>query len=423
MNYARRIFLALAFSYVATAASACNIPVFRYALENWQPDPYRIAVVHRGAFTDEQYPVFQRLQQSSSHPTKPANVVVFDVDLDAEADDDERREIPAGFERLVRFEFDKKAVEEPIVALYFPAGTTTSIWQGSLTAKDSTGVIDSPARQEVTKRLIDGQSAVWIFVKTGDAAKDDAAEKLLAEKLELANEKVQLPDQSLIEAEDEFRADNPIDLRVEFSMISIDRNDPTEQPFVAMLLNSEEDIAGFEEPIAIPIFGRGRTYFALIGKGINEDTILDNCGFVCGACSCQVKQANPGIDTLMAFDWAANIKGSAMPDVELPELTGIGDLLATSQDQPSDSTPPSESTSPQADDLAAPEPNMTETEAPSDVAIAGSLTPEQTAVLKDHLDENVVKPMEQSMLMVMVGGTLAAAAFVFIVSLFIRRAV
>ncbi len=89
----------------------------------------------------------------------------------------------------------------------------------------------------------------------------------------------------------------------------------------------------------------------------------------------------------------------------------------------SDTPPPSESTSQQPNDLVAPEPNMREPEAPSDVATAGSLTPEQTAVLKDHLDENVAKPMEQSMLIVMVGGTLAAAAFVFIVSLFIRRAV
>lgn len=112
-----------------------------------------------------------------------------------------------------------------------------------------------------------------------------------------------------------------------------------------------------------------------------------------------------------------------MPDVELPELSGIGDLLASDPGQADASSQTDESASPQPDDLAVAEPNVTDSESNTDEANAGTLTPEQTAVLKDHLDENVVQPMQQSMLAVMIGGTIVAAAFVFIVSLFIRRAV
>lgn len=399
---------------MASLAIACNIPVFRYALENWQPDPYRIAVVHRGALTDEQYETFRTLQQASSHPTKPANVVVFDVDLDAERSDGERREIPETFERLVRHEFGEATITQPTIAVYFPDGVGRAIWQGSLDAENVSRLIDSPIRQEVTKRLVDGQSAVWILINSGDIEKDKLAEATLSEKLSLANEKVLLPDQQLIEAEDEFRADNPIELRVDFSMVVVDRENLAEQAFVAMLLHSEEDLSEFDEPIAVPIFGRGRTYFALIGKGINEDNVLENCGFVCGACSCQVKQANPGIDTLMAFDWSAKITGSAMPDVELPELTGIGDLIAQKSPEPIESAVPTTDSTMTEDQTA--DVNI------NDGQVGSAITPEEIAVSKAQIDEDVVKPYEQGIFILMAGGAVAAAAIVFFVSLLFRRA-
>jgi len=32
----------------AGVAHACQVPVFRYALERWTPDPYEAFVIHRG---------------------------------------------------------------------------------------------------------------------------------------------------------------------------------------------------------------------------------------------------------------------------------------------------------------------------------------------------------------------------------------
>ena len=40
-----------------------------------------------------------------------------------------------------------------------------------------------------------------------------------------------------------------------------------------MLLNTEDDLKTMKEPMAIPVFGRGRALYALVGKGINEETI------------------------------------------------------------------------------------------------------------------------------------------------------
>jgi hypothetical protein len=135
-----------------------------------------------------------------------------------------------------------------------------------------------------------------------------------------------LPARELIEAEEEFRADVPIELRVEFSAVRLSRQDAAEQAFDAMLRGSEPDLRQLNDPIAIPVFGRGRTYYALAGQGIQPDTIEENGHFLCGACSCQIKNENPGVDLLIAMNWDAHIGGSAMPEVVLPELTGIGAL-------------------------------------------------------------------------------------------------
>ncbi len=140
-----------------------------------------------------------------------------------------------------------------------------------------------------------------------------------------------MPDQSVIEADEFYRPEVEIELRVEFSLERIRRDDPHEAAFLSMLLGSEPDLRDFEEPIAIPIYGRGRTYFALVGRGINAEMMEENCRFICGACSCQVKQENPGIDILMAVDWANQVIGTAMPEIALPELTGVGALALADQ--------------------------------------------------------------------------------------------
>ena len=42
---------AVALVLVAVVAEACSVPVFRYALERWQADPYEVFVFHRGPLT------------------------------------------------------------------------------------------------------------------------------------------------------------------------------------------------------------------------------------------------------------------------------------------------------------------------------------------------------------------------------------
>ena len=57
-----RVFPALLFAVVA--AEACQVPVFRYALERWRPDPYQLVIVHDGNLTGEQKSNLVHLEES-----------------------------------------------------------------------------------------------------------------------------------------------------------------------------------------------------------------------------------------------------------------------------------------------------------------------------------------------------------------------
>ena len=78
-----RLFLALMLASVV--AEACQVPVFRYALERWRPDPYQLVIVHEGNLTSGQKADLLHLEESLVGPNGPVVNLRFDtVDLDKE---------------------------------------------------------------------------------------------------------------------------------------------------------------------------------------------------------------------------------------------------------------------------------------------------------------------------------------------------
>ena len=52
-----------------------------------------------------------------------------------------------------------------------------------------------------------------------------------------------------------------------------------------MLLNLEDDLLDEEfanQPLLFSVFGKGRVLPPLVGKGINEETVLGDCSYLCG---------------------------------------------------------------------------------------------------------------------------------------------
>lgn len=283
----------LAFALVAgpagSSAEACNVPVFRYALEHWRPDPYRGVLFHRGPLSAADQEQLEKLQAGAGE--SKFNLTLRTVDLDGSPDAADRELLPAADDSSL-----------PRLVIQYPAHLRVDkpVWSGLLGESELAALLDSPLRREVLKRLTSGQTAVWLMVDSGDAGRDDAAAAMLEQELKGLQTTLKLPE--LTDSPEDAIQDGP-PLRVEFSLLRVRRDDPTEQALVAMLVGCEEDLAGLNEPLVFPLFGRSRAMLPLVGGGISPDNIRGSATFLSGACSCQVKELNPGFDLLINADW------------------------------------------------------------------------------------------------------------------------
>jgi hypothetical protein len=274
----------LAFSVLAAPLSACNVPVFRYALEHWAPDTYQALVFHRGPLTAEQQAAVTELETAAAG----VNLAVRTIDLAHETD----AVLPEQASRL------------PWLVVRYPAATaiTEPVWSGPLQAGALPLLTDSPARREIRRRILQGESAVWVLLDSGAAEQDDAAETLLRTQLDKLRHTMKLPERT--EApEDQVEGEEELPVRLAFSALRVRRDDPAEALLVRLLLHSEPDLARRHEPMVFPIFGRGRILYALVGAGITESNLRETAAFLTGACSCRVKKETPGIDLLLRGDW------------------------------------------------------------------------------------------------------------------------
>ena len=68
-------------------ATACDIPVFRYALERWTAEKYQIVVFHRGELDPSEVEIVNALKQTASENGGEANFTVRVADLDGTVDE------------------------------------------------------------------------------------------------------------------------------------------------------------------------------------------------------------------------------------------------------------------------------------------------------------------------------------------------
>ena len=280
---------------------ACLVPVFRYALENWPPDPYEVVLFHRGPLTSADQAAADLLGSPGAQDEPTVNWELRLVDLAGQIDPaDELLRNAAG------------VAEAPWVVVRRPGGTAPVdvVWSGRLSETLRGHLADSPVRRELAKRLVSqGQAAVWLLLECGDQSRDDAAWQRLRD--ELARVEQDFRDAPPTQRGEAIESGGPAaatPVAAVFSVMRLARTDPAERVLINCLLKSEEDLDGTAEPMAFPVFGRGRVLYALIGKGINESNIREACKFLADECSCWVKAQNPGTDLLMTADWSAAVE-------------------------------------------------------------------------------------------------------------------
>lgn len=300
---------------------ACSTPVFRYALERWQPDPYLVLILHREPLDRPHQQLIGLLQDAAADKEAPANLSVQMVDLSKSADEATR----------ILVEDMGVPQHSPWMLVRYPTAMNSGqpITSGPMNEAAVRSLIDSPARREIVDRIVAGDSAVWVLIESGDESENDSAQRVLERQLGRLEKTLKLPEPMQDSAQADSDSGTATEVRagpLKFSLLRVARNDPAEAFFVSMLVNSEPGLEQHPGPVAIPVFGRGRSHYALAGKGINAENIERSCAFLAGACSCEIKSQNPGGDLLMRANWD-QLLGNLEFDVDfLPELTALGPI-------------------------------------------------------------------------------------------------
>ncbi len=319
MKIANRVQLTtLAVAFLATSALACQVPVFRYALERWNADKYEVIILHDTELSEASQLALKKLQAPKLLAASNFEVRLTHVDKVRDP-------------RMKELWKERTVADSPLMVVLYPhtaADVPDRIVEVKALSQTSVEhLVQSPVRDEVAKRLSGGQSAVWIFIPGEDEVANASALELLKDRIAVNTSRLAVPTAEELEIEPTVLAKNKIPLRIEFSIVSLDRKDPRESFLLNALMKSESDLDA-ANPMAFPVFGRGRVLYALVGDGIMAETTDTACQFMTGPCSCQVKNQNPGFDLLISSDWDEAVAGSmissALPDESAePRLLSI----------------------------------------------------------------------------------------------------
>ena len=286
---------------------ACQVPVFRYALERWQADSFRLQLITTGEAPPELTGIPDHLN------------LEFEI-LDLEKLSPNQKFAVVGLDQITEY---------PAFLLHPPESWEDAeplVFQG--TEASLKNILDSPLRQRIKNDLLEGESTVWVLVEGSDEAANEATFQQLEETLKIAQSQITIPE-GVIQADqvgkvgDDISLDDvlrsTIPLKISFKIERIKRHDPAEQAFLRILTANRRIPPA--EPLVVPIFGRGRTPGPLLGSSITPDTILTACEYLCGACSCQVKSGNPGYDLLFQANWQEKLQsGLVVIDKQLPTV-------------------------------------------------------------------------------------------------------
>ena len=296
----KRLILIFVLLTVASTACACNIPVFRYALERWRPGSCELIVFHQSELSTEDEKFVQELHSAAFENSGQANAKVIRSRIAAET--------RSQYQAILKTLREKEAIKFPhlVVRTNLGRGQMINNWHGTLDDARSANLLQSPVRKELSQRLLRGDSVVWLMLQSSDKKRTQAARELLQKNFEKLQKEVTLPEGIGLPGS-ELHSEVP--LLVKFSLLEIDPSDKKESFLVTLLTGFEPEAVAEGEPLLVPVFGRGRALEVIPARDLNDSLIEELTLFLNGACSCQVKEQNPGFDLLMTEDWEQHLFG------------------------------------------------------------------------------------------------------------------
>ena len=254
-------------------ALACTVPVFRYALDHWPPDAYRLEAPVSWINSDAGER-FQKLIKESG-----AQVEMYPLE------------------------------QEGVTSRLLMPEDGPEVWSGTLDGAASTLLV-SPAREELVRRILAGDSMVWVMVRSGNESADTILEERLKSRLEYLQSVAAIPEQDPTDPINKL-GPGPA-LKVGFSCLAVSRDDPEEQAFLRMLAGPKTELLEKEAPFGAVVFGRGRVLGSWPADDLEDEGIDEVSLFLLGACSCRVKFQNPGWDLALAVNWDEALQAAQM---------------------------------------------------------------------------------------------------------------
>jgi hypothetical protein len=339
------------------AGRACDTPVYRYALYHWTATPYHVVYFKQGkpGASDEE---IARLVGKLGEGDAAANLVLDTFDLAHDKID----EMPEPIQAAWKARKDAK----PAYLVLTPQGT--EVFAGRLEVSMLRSMTDSPARHKLCQQLDDGKAVVFLLVPGKDPVDNGRARKAVEELIAQTGVAAQgtprapregegtphAPREGVRPAErdehNEQKAGASIPaavspgghagqqesgeglaaptIPIRLGLIEVSRSDPAERWLIRAMMSVEPDLAGLaDQPMVFAVYGRARVLEPYVGKGITVDNLSQLVEFVTGACSCQVKDANPGMDLLTAWNWDATAERLAAKDSSFgPAVGGYAEI-------------------------------------------------------------------------------------------------
>ena len=308
-----KFFIAVVLCLLINSSSvACNIPVFRYALERWQPDSCELIVFHKGPLSPDQQQLLQELdgQRTKREDSASTSLTLSDLSAPTPTHASLWQSITSTTKQVA-------ATPYLVVRMKLGKGRTINGWHGSLSDAVKIGILDSPARRELARRLLAGHSVVWLMIRPGKESRlasevrelNTSTQKSLAVNFPLLSQELTLPEGIGLPGS-ELHSEIPLLLK--FSLLEIERDDPREAFLVNLFSQIQPEASEQGEALIVPVFGRGRALEVIPASSLTSQLMKDLTVFLSGACSCQVKEQNPGFDLLMSVDWESELFGEGI---------------------------------------------------------------------------------------------------------------
>jgi hypothetical protein len=290
---------------VPAPAGACTIPVFRFALDRWEADPFHLVIPAETAGRAD--------VQDLLRPLRANGKANLDITTSSDA-------------------------SLKLAELRFSRGGGQLAWSGALDKAALDALLDSPARRQFTERVLAGDSAVWFIAHDSSAAEIERAEQI-EKRLRFLEQVAALPIQDPNDPDSQLGPGPP--LRLKFAALRVRRDDPVESLLLRMLAGPSGEMDARATSFASVAFAKGRVLGAWPLDAVDDRLLEDACMFLVGRCSCRLKNENPGWDLLLNVDWASELErvmksgaeAAAAPRVEARKPVAI--KATTTQPAPS----------------------------------------------------------------------------------------